>query len=422
MRNQKYTNYVISKLSNTLANIETLSDEDFGADLIGTAKNGKRVCVKCEYTGAEVTENAIKNLYAAKKYYKCDIAMLVTNSSLSKDDGARDFAEELHIITKEGVGLSGVAKPTNGNNVKSPENSPKKAKKKIKKRSIIAFAAWILLILMIAMACQGGKDDNSGSDNSNNTREIQTQSVDETQYKKIDCDLLHEYGKYLVGEKFITVVSVNSISGSQIKAYAENTTSSTSYFFDFVFEFASKSDIANIKKEDKVTIAGEISEAKEGSNWDTITFTNCYIIGKGEIADELLSLHTENEDYLKQIASQAEEEKRIALENEILNYKNECETVSYGDIERNPEDYEGKKIKVSGKVIQVSEGWLDGVTLRVDNNGETWYVTYTHKENESRILEGDYITCYGVCDGVKSYTAILGNQITIPSLKMEYYE
>lgn len=42
-------------------------------------------------------------------------------------------------------------------------------------------------------------------------------------------------------------------------------------------------------------------------------------------------------------------------------------------------------------------------------------------ERGSRILEGDNITCYGEGDGVRSYTTVLGSQVTIPSLKMEYY-
>jgi hypothetical protein len=46
----------------------------------------------------------------------------------------------------------------------------------------------------------------------------------------------------------------------------------------------------------------------------------------------------------------------------------------------------------------------------------------TRPEGESRILEDDWITCYGECEGVESYTTVLGSQITIPSMKMKYYE
>lgn len=93
----------------------------------------------------------------------------------------------------------------------------------------------------------------------------------------------------------------------------------------------------------------------------------------------------------------------------------------YNRIERNPDQYKGEYAKVSGIVIQVSEGWFDSVTCRVRESGnKIWYVSYKHKEGEPRILEDDTVTFYGVCKGVTTYTALLGNSITIPKLDAEY--
>ncbi len=103
-------------------------------------------------------------------------------------------------------------------------------------------------------------------------------------------------------------------------------------------------------------------------------------------------------------------------------YIQTCETVSYTDIERNPDNYKGKNVKVQGEVIQVYEGWFNSVTLRIESEEGIWYVTYKRSENESRILENDIITAYGECTGVETYKALLGNSITIPSMTMEYYE
>ena len=36
-----------------------------------------------------------------------------------------------------------------------------------------------------------------------------------------------------------------------------------------------------------------------------------------------------------------------------------------------------------------------------------------------RVLEDDWVTVYGTCKGVYSYTAVLGNTITIPSMWAE---
>ena len=100
-----------------------------------------------------------------------------------------------------------------------------------------------------------------------------------------------------------------------------------------------------------------------------------------------------------------------------------CVTVPYRDVERNPDQNKGLKIRVSGTVIQVEEGWFDTVTLRVrDAGGDVWYVTYTRADGESRILENDSITVYGTCEGVETYTSVLGTSVTIPAVRARYID
>ena len=74
--------------------------------------------------------------------------------------------------------------------------------------------------------------------------------------------------------------------------------------------------------------------------------------------------------------------KQITMTEE--EYKASCNSVSYIEIARNPNNYIGQKAVFSGKVIQVQE------------NGEI--------------------------KGIKDYTAVLGNQIPIPHLEAEYIE
>lgn len=109
--------------------------------------------------------------------------------------------------------------------------------------------------------------------------------------------------------------------------------------------------------------------------------------------------------------------------DEKAKYISECKTIEYKEVERNPNKYKGEKIQVTGKIIQVSEGWFNTVTLRVDQGGNrVWYVTYIRTDkNEPRILEGDYLSFYGECEGVTSYISILGGKITIPSLDAKYH-
>ena len=117
-------------------------------------------------------------------------------------------------------------------------------------------------------------------------------------------------------------------------------------------------------------------------------------------------------------------------ENEVVsmeNYIAECVTVSYDDVARNPDNYDGEKVVLSGTVIQVSEDALDlfstnSVDFRVETTDGIWYVSYNRPEGESRILEGDYITCYGECDGVTTYISVLGGNVTVPKLIMKYHD
>ncbi len=95
-------------------------------------------------------------------------------------------------------------------------------------------------------------------------------------------------------------------------------------------------------------------------------------------------------------------------------------------ISREPDLYKGKLYKFSGKVLQVLEGssWGGKITvnLRVATKGSydnVVYVVYERGTNESRILEDDRVTIYGECEGLYSYTAVLGNTITLPEFTAE---
>lgn len=114
-------------------------------------------------------------------------------------------------------------------------------------------------------------------------------------------------------------------------------------------------------------------------------------------------------------------------------YKNKCKTLSFKDLSRNPDKHKGEKLKYTGQVIQVQEDehWLDDnttVDLRInvtkDKYGlwdDTIYATVELPKNADRILEDDIITIWGECDGKYSYTSVLGSDVTLPKINIEYY-
>lgn len=111
-------------------------------------------------------------------------------------------------------------------------------------------------------------------------------------------------------------------------------------------------------------------------------------------------------------------------------YISKCETFTYKEIARNPNNYKGKRAKFTGEVIQVQEGYNNDVVLRVNvTKGEygiwedTIWVDYQYTDsNESKILEDDIITIYGEIQGQKSYTSILGSQVTLPQISANYID
>lgn len=112
-------------------------------------------------------------------------------------------------------------------------------------------------------------------------------------------------------------------------------------------------------------------------------------------------------------------------------YINQCEKIAYKDLARDPDKYEGKKVKFTGEVIQVVESsWSDSTDYRVAvtkdeygyNYDDVVYVEYERSEGESRVLEDDIITFYGEFEGLYSYTSTMGGKITIPQVNAEYIE
>lgn len=148
-------------------------------------------------------------------------------------------------------------------------------------------------------------------------------------------------------------------------------------------------------------------------------------IDTSESNDEEGDVSNDNDEEGK--ASDDDKDESVTLDPE--GYKSICEIVDYEAVQRNPNKYENINIVVEGEVVQVQESesfFSNGtaVVMRVAEDGDydkMWYVEYKRtEESESRILEDDYITIYGVCDGVTSYTAVLGDQIIIPAISAEY--
>lgn len=123
----------------------------------------------------------------------------------------------------------------------------------------------------------------------------------------------------------------------------------------------------------------------------------------------------------KEAEEKAAKEKKEAAAKEKEEKAGYDTGVTYKQLARTPDDYKDKKVKFSGKVLQVMEG--DGynhLRFAVDSDYDNvLYIEYDKSIVTSRILEDDYITIYGTSFGLYSYQSTMGGTITIPSVLVD---
>lgn len=147
------------------------------------------------------------------------------------------------------------------------------------------------------------------------------------------------------------------------------------------------------------------------------------------------SIREYNSEYSSDVSYTHKETEPTKSPEEVeQEFKDSCTTIDFADLSRNPDKYKGNNYKFTGEVIQVQEGWHNTVDLRINVTKEeydsldiiTWsdtiYATIEIPEGEDKILEDDVITFWGTCDGEYTYTAVLGNKISLPKIDIEYYE
>ncbi|MBM7834887.1 hypothetical protein [Clostridium sardiniense] len=113
------------------------------------------------------------------------------------------------------------------------------------------------------------------------------------------------------------------------------------------------------------------------------------------------------------------EAKRLAEEKKGYNTG-----ITYSNLARNPENYQGKKVKFTGKILQVMNGaGFKQARLAVDDNYDTIIlIEYTDDMLKGNLLENDTVTIMGTFYDLVSYTAVIGNEITIPCIKCDIIE
>jgi len=141
---------------------------------------------------------------------------------------------------------------------------------------------------------------------------------------------------------------------------------------------------------------------------------------KKQEAEEAAAKKKKEEQEKKKLAEE-EEEKRKEEEKEKQGYDT---GITFEQLARTPDDYEGEKVKFNGKVLQVMED--EGtVQLRVavnDDYDQVIFVEYDPDIIDSRVLEDDQITLMGISMGLFTYESTMGGDITIPAIVVDKIE
>lgn len=134
---------------------------------------------------------------------------------------------------------------------------------------------------------------------------------------------------------------------------------------------------------------------------------------------------TTTEEPVEEVTSEPEPEPEPVVTFEEFTSEEDYSDMSFEDLARDPDKHKGEKIKGYGKVVQVLESDTE-VDMRINTSSDGWddtvYVYYDPSLTESRILEDDYVTFYGVSDGLYSYTSTMGATITLPIIHVQKIE
>lgn len=317
-----------------------------------------------------------------------------------------------------------------------PYSEPKK-----KKRGCCGAIAWIFIIFIIISAIYGRSesdkenpkdvsdahveesvDTNNGGEATSGAKEPINLDAEVSQFESggyayITNQDLNMYAVNMSGVKVYIVTQVDDIKDGRIQSTLDDGFMMSDFYVGDNYEKYSNS----LSENDTVAIAGTVSEINDYSFvGKSVQLNDCIVFAVGN--DALSYKKDATDESLSQYLVVTEQVANLG-ESKIseADYKALCTSLNYEEILRNPDSYDGKYCVVSGTVDQVIEGWFGSFTIFVvDGNGNKWGCTYSYDDGESRLLEGDGVTMYGKCLGVSNTKTVLGEQVTLPHIEIEY--
>ena len=109
---ENYTANLLKKLG--YSNVKVTSGSgDYGVDVLAS-KAGLKYAIQCKLYSNPVGNKAVQEIYSGKDFYKCDVAVVITNSTFTK--AAIQLANSLNVILIDRASLINLLEQTNKNN------------------------------------------------------------------------------------------------------------------------------------------------------------------------------------------------------------------------------------------------------------------------------------------------------------------
>lgn len=313
---------------------------------------------------------------------------------------------------------------------------------KKKQGGVLKWVIIVVVVLAIIGALAGGGSDNNNSsvedsaqsgNKSDNTMELKNES-EAGEAVSINYDFKEELEKYkngdypyitnkdlskyhanMEGVSFCTIIEIDDIKDGVLQSTIDG---------GFMMSnFNTSIDYSDIIKEgDEIAIIGIVDGYDSyGFAGESISFSDCMVIAVGNEVNNYKK--KESDESLAEYFVVTKEVANSGVELSEEEYKGICEELDYKDILRNPDSYKGSVCKIRGKASQIIEGFFDSITIYVeDGSGNKWECVYGYKEGESHLIEGDSVTIYGECKGTDTSTTVLGKQVTMPKIDVEYID
>lgn len=109
-------------------------------------------------------------------------------------------------------------------------------------------------------------------------------------------------------------------------------------------------------------------------------------------------------------------------------FKKVCVSLPYDDLLRNPENYTGKYVTFTGKILQVISDEEDPSIYLVSTSDEGFfwgnnvYVILPHDYVNGNFLKDDMVSFYGSFKGTHTYESVLKQNLKVPKVLAAYME